>query len=563
MTADFVVATGNVRASTVGGRGFFGNGFYVSDLFAGNVTSGQFSNPRLPTNVDIGGTLNANGAMTTQSTLAMGGTLVAGARISLGNTTLTPTTATERINLGGTYSSGAGVNLKLVLLQDSVNRMYGLGVSSSSLDYVSCVAHTWYSGGITPFEKMRLDANGNVGIGNSAAVHSLAVNGTAYVSGATTSSGNVNAAQLSISGLSYFGSDVTTPGKFVATGRNGTGAASGASIEGVAPSMRWVETDQGADGKEWNIQAISGNLRLAAINDANNGLSTALVVKRSGTSIVAMDFGDGTLNVPFGFLGSGSATFGGNVNAAQLSLSGNATFLGTRIFADFDVASVTGRTYFSGLSGGFTSVGAVPPGTNTVSSFDAWNTADVANGAFASYGIAATSASVEIGKVGTAAYLPLVTKVGGSERMRIHTNGNVGIGTAAPAYQLQLSTDSAAKPTTSTWTIASDRRVKLNIENANTDICYSTMKNLPLRRYSYDPAVFADGAINDRNVVGWIAQEVREVLPKAVSESAQHGFDDFLSLDADQLYKTMYGALQALISRHEALETRVAACEAA
>lgn len=38
--------------------------------------------------------------------------------------------------------------------------------------------------------------------------------------------------------------------------------------------------------------------------------------------------------------------------------------------------------------------------------------------------------------------------------------GNVGIGTANPTYQLELSTDSAAKPCTSTWTIASDARLK-------------------------------------------------------------------------------------------------------
>jgi hypothetical protein len=39
-------------------------------------------------------------------------------------------------------------------------------------------------------------------------------------------------------------------------------------------------------------------------------------------------------------------------------------------------------------------------------------------------------------------------------------SGNVGIGTSSPAYQLELSTDSAAKPTSALWTIASDSRVK-------------------------------------------------------------------------------------------------------
>jgi hypothetical protein len=43
------------------------------------------------------------------------------------------------------------------------------------------------------------------------------------------------------------------------------------------------------------------------------------------------------------------------------------------------------------------------------------------------------------------------------------TGGNVGIGTTSPTHQLQLSTDSAAKPNTNTWTIVSDQRIKKNI----------------------------------------------------------------------------------------------------
>lgn len=43
--------------------------------------------------------------------------------------------------------------------------------------------------------------------------------------------------------------------------------------------------------------------------------------------------------------------------------------------------------------------------------------------------------------------------------------GNVGIGTTAPAYQLHLSTDSDGKPSTNTWTIASDARVKTDIHD--------------------------------------------------------------------------------------------------
>ena len=45
-------------------------------------------------------------------------------------------------------------------------------------------------------------------------------------------------------------------------------------------------------------------------------------------------------------------------------------------------------------------------------------------------------------------------------RLVITSGGNVGIGTTAPIYQLELSTNSAAKPTSSSWNITSDERLK-------------------------------------------------------------------------------------------------------
>src|SRR3989344_7348520 len=51
----------------------------------------------------------------------------------------------------------------------------------------------------------------------------------------------------------------------------------------------------------------------------------------------------------------------------------------------------------------------------------------------------------------------------GATTVILTDDGKVGIGTATPSYALQLSTDSAAKPTSNTWTIASDVRLKKEI----------------------------------------------------------------------------------------------------
>jgi hypothetical protein len=99
-----------------------------------------------------------------------------------------------------------------------------------------------------------------------------------------------------------------------------------------------------------------------------------------------------------------------------------------------------------------------------------------------------------------------------TERMRITSGGNVGIGTASPAYQLQISTDSAAKPSTNTWTIASDARLKTvlgDYEKGLDAICA-----LRPVRYEYNGlgGMPADG----KEHISIVAQEAQEVFPECI-----------------------------------------------
>jgi hypothetical protein len=125
--------------------------------------------------------------------------------------------------------------------------------------------------------------------------------------------------------------------------------------------------------------------------------------------------------------------------------------------------------------------------------------------------------------------------------------GNVGIGTTAPAYKLQLDTDSAAKPSTNTWTIASDERLKTNIQLADLDTCYNLVKNLPLKRYTWRDDVYTVEQVPDRSKLGWIAQDVEGVMPKAVERKEMFGYEDCRTLNSDQLIASLYGAVQKII----------------
>ena len=96
------------------------------------------------------------------------------------------------------------------------------------------------------------------------------------------------------------------------------------------------------------------------------------------------------------------------------------------------------------------------------------------------------------------------------------TSGNVGIGTTAPSYQLQLSRDSAAKPSTNTWTVTSDERLKKDIVEADLTRCYEIVKTIPLKYFHWRDDIFTPEQIKDRGTLGWLANDVEPVFPKAV-----------------------------------------------
>jgi hypothetical protein len=155
------------------------------------------------------------------------------------------------------------------------------------------------------------------------------------------------------------------------------------------------------------------------------------------------------------------------------------------------------------------------------------------------------------------------------------TNGRVGLGTISPNYQLELSTDSAAKPSTSFWSVSSDSRLKNNIEDADLDLCYNNIKNLRLVKYTWKDELYykslniipelESDILNllpneeSRTQLGWIANEVEAIFPKSVSIVSAHGYDDCKTLDSDQIIATLYGTIQKLLSESEIQNNKISA----
>ncbi len=137
------------------------------------------------------------------------------------------------------------------------------------------------------------------------------------------------------------------------------------------------------------------------------------------------------------------------------------------------------------------------------------------------------------------------------------SNGNLGLGTLTPNYQLELSTDNAKKPSTNTWTITSDSRLKENIENADLNICYNILKNLKLKKYKWKDTMTNYNNIKDKHKLGWIADEVEEYFPKSILIKKNNNLDDCKNLDIDQIVSIMYGSTQKIINNYENLNNEI------
>jgi hypothetical protein len=133
-----------------------------------------------------------------------------------------------------------------------------------------------------------------------------------------------------------------------------------------------------------------------------------------------------------------------------------------------------------------------------------------------------------------------------------NNGGNIAVGnTGVPAYQLELSTNSAGKPGSSSWSIASDSRLKQNI-NPYTQGLQQLLQIKPVT-YNYNEK---SGFDTKPEYVGIIAQDLQKIAPYMVS-TVKRKDAEYLSVDNSAMTYMLINAVKEQQQQIELLKAEI------
>ncbi len=150
--------------------------------------------------------------------------------------------------------------------------------------------------------------------------------------------------------------------------------------------------------------------------------------------------------------------------------------------------------------------------------------------------------------------LLLQSGIGGSS-VALAANGNVGIGTATPgSFKLDVN---GGLRCIGAVDITSDARFKLGVEPLSSAL--DSVLRLRGVSYSWNRAGFPEKNFNDRRQLGFVAQEVRKILPEIVSEDTA----GYLSVGYSALTPVLVEAIKEQQKTISTLQARIKALETA
>lgn len=120
----------------------------------------------------------------------------------------------------------------------------------------------------------------------------------------------------------------------------------------------------------------------------------------------------------------------------------------------------------------------------------------------------------------------------------------------------------AYKPFSQFWNIASDKRIKKDVEELSYNECIQSIKSLRLKKFGYHDEYNRIFSSEDKQYVGVLADELMETHPKSVNvvpyqRIGNLELNEFKTIDISQQLYELIGCVQYLLDENEKLKIQI------